>query len=107
MDQNDQRDYAEEAANRQIDRDEVVDFADFEYQVDADLSVDGEPIERVTQHELDSILNHANLVHFIDGDDVVKTVRADSTIAVVLPGNIVYAISIGYIHELLNKINQI
>ena len=113
MDQNDQRDYAEEAANRQIDRDEVVDFADFEYQVDSD-EVDEQgtvgSIDQITDREMELLLNRADQVHFVDGDDAVRTVRSSRSIAVVVEHGrerFIYSINIDYIRELLNKINQI
>lgn len=110
MDQNDQRDYAEEAANRAIDQDEVVDFADFEYQVDSD-EVDERgtvgSIERISVDEMNVLMESAKVVHFVDGDDAVKTVMDDCCITVILSCGTAYAISIDYIRAMLRQINQI
>lgn len=111
MDQNDQRDLLEEATNRQIDRDEVEDFAGFEYEVGpVDLIgyTEGlKPVEQITQRDMENLLNSRDMVHFVDGDDDVAIVTDGRTITVLLQGNQGYAINIDYIRYLISQIDKI
>jgi len=100
MDQDQQRDHAEEAFNRALLHEDEVDEHIDEVEVDEPYK----RIEKVSDREMAHLLNKAGAVHFVDGDDAVFTVATDRLIVVALPGNIVYAINIEYIRALLNRI---